>query len=291
MDTFKYSYKNEKENTIMMNIYNCGYQKCEAKFCVGPRYINSYLIHHVVSGKGYCSINYIDKKHKSQTNNAPVEDKVFEIKSGDTFIMYPDSIVTYFADDKDPWEYYWVGFGGSDAKNLLAQTNFSKDNIVIESKNNYRLKDFLLNIYYSTGENTSNKIRMIGFLYLFLSEIIKISSKTKANTDISVEYVKKAVEYIRDNYSQKITVVDIANFLGVSRSHLYRVFVKNLEKTPKEYLDYYRIKQSLILLERTALTVNEVSNTVGYSDQLHFSKVFKKMMEVSPREYRKNCVQ
>ena len=53
MEPFKFSYKTEKEDAIMVNIHRSGYQKCSAGYQMGPLSRSVYLIHHVVSGKGY----------------------------------------------------------------------------------------------------------------------------------------------------------------------------------------------------------------------------------------------
>lgn len=271
MESFKYSYKTDVDDNISVNVYNCGYQKCEGGYGIAPIIRRRYLIHHVVAGKGYLVIN----------------EKTYQITEGDTFIIYPNMVVSYYADKEDPWEYYWVGFGGADVKALILRTDFTKDSPVIQTEHSGELKEILLKIYKSSGEKAYHHIQMVGYLYLFLSVLIRCSVNSNYNVDISLEYIKKAVDYVAENYEKQITVNDIANCLGVSRSHLYRVFVNHLSKSPKAYLEEYRIRQAGVLLRQTTMMINEVANSVGYEDQLHFSKMFKKLMEVSPREYRK----
>ena len=108
MEPFKYSYKTEKDDAALVNVYNSGYQKCTPGYHMGPLTRNRYLIHHVVSGKGYYVVN----------------GETFSIQEGDSFLIYPNTVVSYFADREDPWEYYWVGFDGPDAKILISKTDF-----------------------------------------------------------------------------------------------------------------------------------------------------------------------
>lgn len=275
MDSFKYSYKTEKDDNILINVYNCGYQKCESGYAMGPVVRNRYLIHHVVSGKGRYT----------------VDQHTYEIHEGDTFIIYPNKVVSYVADESDPWEYYWVGFGGVDVKSLIAKTDFSPEHAVIHTQRGEELKEILLSIYHSSGGEFYRHIAMVGYLYLFLSVLIACSEKKEEEVDILQVYSKKAVDFISENYGTRIAVADIASHLGISRSHLYRVFMKYTGASPQSYLERYRIKQGSILLEQTSLSVSEVANSVGYEDPLYFSKVFKKWMHCSPKEYRKQQAQ
>lgn len=271
MEPFKFSYKTEKDDAVMMNIHNSGYQKCTAGYHMGPLTKTQYLIHHVVAGKG-CY----------QTG-----EQTYPLREGDTFLIYPGTVVSYWADEEEPWEYYWVGFQGADVRLLLEKTDFTRAHPVIRTEHSEELRELLLQIYRSSGGEYYKHVRMTGYLYLFLSKLVEYSSRAEETVDLSLEYAKKAVNYIAEHYSSPLTVADIAAHLGISRSHLYRVFVKNLELSPQHYLEQYRIRQSLALLEKTALPVSEVAASVGYEDQLHFSKVFKKHNGLSPRAYQK----
>lgn len=272
METFKYSYKIDKEENILVNVYNCGYQKCVSGYSMGPLVRRNYLMHHVFAGKGTLTVH----------------GKTYAIQTGDTFLITPNTVAHYEADVEEPWEYYWVGFDGAEVKNLIDRTDFSADCAVIQSGQSEVLKNLLMRLYGASGNTFHHQIRMVGYLYLILSVLLETAHKPQIPVDISMTYSKKAVDYIAAHYEKHITITDIAAELGVSRSHLYRVFVRHMGESPKVYLERFRIQQACILLVQTVLAVNEVANSVGYDDQLHFSKVFKKMKGVSPKEYRRS---
>ena len=73
--------------------------------------------------------------------------KTYEVTTHDTFLAYPDTTIEYVADNNNPFEYYWVGFNGIDAKLLLEQTDFCPQTPVISTKYSTELKDLLLQIY------------------------------------------------------------------------------------------------------------------------------------------------
>lgn len=99
-------------------------------------------------------------------------------------------------------------------------------------------------------------------------------------------YVQKSIEYISSNYSYAITVVDIAGYVGVSRSHLFRSFEAVLGRSPKEYLTDFRMKQACYLLEHSSLSITAIANSLGFDNSLYFSKTFHRQKGMSPKEYR-----
>ena len=80
---------------------------------------------------------------------------------------------------------------------------------------------------------------------------------------------------------------DIAYYVGISRSHLFRSFQHYMSRSPKEYLTEYRIKQACHLLRETDLSVSAIAYSVGFENNLYFSKAFRKQKGLSPSEYRK----
>ena len=101
---------------VGLNVYNSGHQRCSGGHFWGPAVRNFYLIHLVVSGKGYYTLG----------------NETYEVKKGSAFIIYPGTLVSYCADDNDPWEYCWVGFNGADASRLVELTSFEQDNPIIK---------------------------------------------------------------------------------------------------------------------------------------------------------------
>ena len=72
---------------------------------------------------------------------------------------------------------------------------------------------------------------------------------------------------------------------GISRSHLYRLFMDHISISPNEYLTRHRIQKAVALLETGRFSVGEVAYSTGFSDQLYFSRVFKKYQGVPPSQY------
>lgn len=100
------------------------------------------------------------------------------------------------------------------------------------------------------------------------------------------DYVARAVKYIRQNYQKEITVKTVADSLFISESYLSRLFKNTVGQTFGDYLTYYRIKKACELLRRPEGKIYEVAGLIGYRDQRYFSVIFKKLVGVTPKEFR-----
>ncbi|EHB68126.1 helix-turn-helix transcriptional regulator [Paenibacillus lactis] len=88
------------------------------------------------------------------------------------------------------------------------------------------------------------------------------------------------------NFSQKITIEDIAHFIGLNRSYLCSLFKRQMNVSIQDYLIRYRIDMACKMMGNAELSIGDIARSVGYSDPLLFSKMFKKIMGTSPKHYR-----
>lgn len=98
--------------------------------------------------------------------------------------------------------------------------------------------------------------------------------------------VKKALEYMEENYKEKLTLTELASELFVSQWHLSKLLNKHTKKSFSELLNEIRVREAKQLLKDPALRVGDVAETVGFLDIAHFSRVFKKYTNMSANEYR-----
>jgi AraC-like DNA-binding protein len=98
--------------------------------------------------------------------------------------------------------------------------------------------------------------------------------------------IQRAMAYINENYQNEITIKTLANIANVSESNLYAVFKKHVGVSPIAYLNHYRMSIAAHRLIDTLNTVSEIAYSVGIHDPLYFSKLFKKIYGIPPKEYR-----
>jgi len=99
--------------------------------------------------------------------------------------------------------------------------------------------------------------------------------------------IKNILDYVEKNYSEQITLQDMADYVHISKEYLCRVFNAMSDTSPIEYLNRYRIRQSTSLLIHTDKAVSDIALTCGFNNSSYFNKLFLRYIGCTPREYRK----
>ena len=255
-----------------LNMYRCGIEDCKGGHFWGPGVRDHYIIHYILGGKGIFTVG----------------SSTYSLEKNDGFLICPDTIVQYQADMDEPWSYAWVGFHGFKAAAYLKQAGLDNLNPVFRYERDDFLKNCLMGMIGTKHLSRGKEIRLLGLLYEFLSQLVETAEiKPIGKNNKKEEYVKKALEYIRMNYSRKISIAEIAHHVGLDRSYLYSLFNEFVNTSPQEYLIGYRMEKACDLMHTVSLTIGDISRSVGYEDPLLFSKAFKKVKGLSPREFRK----
>ncbi len=110
---------------------------------------------------------------------------------------------------------------------------------------------------------------------------------TEKNYDKRVERIKTTLTYIQEHYKEEIYIRDLAAVVNMNEQYFCRFFKKALGRSPMEYVNEYRIKQSVHLLEETDLPVMEICLECGYNNLGNFLREFKKQRAMTPLQYRK----
>lgn len=99
-------------------------------------------------------------------------------------------------------------------------------------------------------------------------------------------FVRMAQEYIAEHYPEKLSLAEVAEVAGISSGYLSSLFTQNLNCSFVDYLNQVRIDRACVYLEQNSLKNYEIAYRVGFQDEKYFSKLFKKLKGMSPKEYR-----
>lgn len=106
------------------------------------------------------------------------------------------------------------------------------------------------------------------------------------NNKLFNPYIRKAIEYVHENYSQDITIDSLCNYLDINKSYFCSLFKKYTGNTFSYFLNHFRVEKSKKLLIDTDLNLLDIAITVGFNNQNYYSMVFKKYTNMSPSKYR-----
>lgn len=270
---YKLKFTNEQSGELCLN--TCGCSKTEPLHSFGPAVRPHYLIHYVLDGKG----KFIIGK------------KEYPLEAGYGFLIEPDELTFYQADEFDPWTYIWVGFSGSQAGGYVRKMGLSEQYPIIHTEKTDELYAVVKDMIEHNTYSMSNELRRNGLLKMFLSIIAEsVSITEKEDIDKANNYVQRAIEYIRSNYCNPIKVSDVASYVCINRSYLYTLFESSLKMSPQQFLTVYRITKATELLEVTGFSIESIAFSCGYNDPLVFTKAFRQMKGISPSKYRKEII-
>lgn len=264
------------ENFVDLSLYQYGMEQCPPAYSFGPATRNHYLFHYVLSGTGRLIAN--DSRGISHE---------YQIRTGEGFMIFPRQINTYIADPKLPWEYIWLEFDGMRAREVIETAGLSPDHPVYHALYKDLRENMKEEMLYIAEHHNAPPFHLIGHLYLFIDYLSRSSSsQIAANGRIRDFYIKEALNYIEQNFQNDISVESIASFCGLNRTYFGRIFKETVGKSPQQFLLSYRMSKAAELLKLTGLSISDIGNAVGYPNQLHFSRAFKNVYGLSPREWR-----
>ena len=153
-----FEFKVFPQNSFMdLSLLQFGRSACKNGYSFGPAARNHYLFHFVLSGKGTL---YAD--------NSSGTTEIYKIHANEGFMLFPDQVTTYIADNDDPWEYIWIEFDGFQAKTAVDKSGLSMDNPVYRSQAPELRELALQEMVYIINNKDAASFNLIGHTYLFL---------------------------------------------------------------------------------------------------------------------------
>jgi AraC-like DNA-binding protein len=212
--------------------------------------------------------------------------------SADHFFILPKGKAhSYGSNSNSPWTIYWIHFDGEKADYF--SLGFNKPTPVIPEKDS-RIKErlYLFEEIYSTlknGYSKSNIEYSISSLFHFLGSLKFLSAYRESLSLKQSErnFIDDAVHFMHENIHKKLTLKDLANYSKLSTSHFSALFQLKTGFSPLNYFSQLKIQQSCHYIDFTDMKINKICIMMGFDDPLYFSRVFTKIMGISPTEYRK----
>jgi YesN/AraC family two-component response regulator len=144
----------------------------------------------------------------------------------------------------------------------------------------------LFSMYISKFENTNDfsKLNKLSNQMVLDYCNLTLDHKLKGYSPV----VKKVIDYILLNIQNDLNVGEIAKLFFISPTYLSKLFKKDAGCSVIEYINKQRVKRATYLLKNTALPIHQISSMVGIDDLNYFSRLFKKYMDITPSQFRKN---
>lgn len=253
-----------KESLIYLQ--EIGQSKALKKHTSSRDYLDSFLFFVVLDGDGI--IRYKDKEYKLHKNS----------------VVFIDCNNPY-SHMSDNWTIRWIHINGINMKNIYNKyLSRNGKNVFISNNTNYVSLLSDIDMIAKSNDHTSDMqiySKIVEILSLLMSETIR-KDKSKDNK-YNIEEIKK---YIDDNYLNNLTLQDLSNIFHINKFYLTRLFKGTYSTTIIDYINKKIITKSKELLRYSDYSIEQISSICSINDSNYFSRLFKKIEGITPKEYR-----
>jgi AraC-like DNA-binding protein len=234
-----------------------------------------------------------------------VEGIVYEVEAGDVIICNPGiKHQNILVNPKEPTVEFFAGFTDFHFKNMPPNSIVLKDGSYILHTNTETKQEISRHCYEMIAENEASQVgkyfmlkaHLIQILLLMIRDITEVEDNSQKGCNFesyNKSYaVKKIINYLNENYENKISLDQIAHNMYLSPVYISKIFKEETGESPINYLIKIRLEKAKdILLTSEGGSIKSIANRVGYDDVYHFSKLFKKYYGISPLYYKKTALE
>ncbi|MBQ7604010.1 MAG: AraC family transcriptional regulator [Clostridia bacterium] len=242
-----------------------GFHNCPPDHKYGPAIREVFLLHYVLSGRGVFSFR----------------GKRFELGAGEGFFICPGEVTSYQADGDDPWTYFWTGAGRTDETERALRNHGLGDSsgvfLFYKDREEIRTAQKLLRAdpAIRNSQNNWDFESSVALFFLAIQSLPRVVSKP-ASTN---EMIQKAKFFMEERFAANLTVEEMAKHLNVSRSGLYKIFMKETQKSPQRAIIDFKLDKARRMIESGEFTLTQIALSCGFCDLSHFYKAYKAYRE------------
>ena len=139
------------------------------------------------------------------------------------------------------------------------------------------------NIIKNKQRTFCDKVESRGIVYQLMARFLK---DAQPKTEINDDRIQKVLSYIRKNIYKTIDIDSLAAISCLSKDHFIRLFKKEINNTPLQYINQKKIEKAQLILITDSMPVKNISYLLAYEDHSYFNRLFKKLPGVTPQQYR-----
>ena len=215
----------------------------------------------------------------------------YRVTENQYFILPAGVAHAYGSDPKEPWTIYWIHFKGKLASFFAAGQGIPMDiKPGIYSRISDRIELFeeiFHTLEMGYGRDNRSYASAVFHYYLGTLRYLQPYRNAANHKEEKTDVVTAAIHYMRENLERKLSLEEIVAHTGYSLSHFSALFTKQTGYSPFAYFNHLKIQQACKLLDFTDMKINQICYKIGIEDSYYFSRLFRKIMGMSPREYKK----
>lgn len=266
----------QNHNSELFHLHSFGKLFPDSNYIISRKENNNTIIECVLDGLGYFEYNSV----------------ITTLEKGDCYIIKPGKGHTYYSDDKNPYTKIWFSVSGSIVDEWLKLYKIDTPIFVrqLDITPYYnQLKQIALG-----KPNFDNEKRLMLLTHNVLFEMGMTAPKENKHQKSEMHYIKTndnvildVKKYIEKQCNERLKIKDAATKFGISPSIMNKMFTDKYGISPNKYHMQCKLQSSVYFLESTDLSIDMISETVGFCDRSHFRKAFLQEYGITPSKYRK----
>ena len=217
------------------------------------------------------------------------KNKIWEVNAGEILYCWKGTAHHYWADKEKPWTIFWMHVQGKEVDLLLKESGINANQPLLKVGHSSQLISLFREIldvlkngftYHSALYISSLAKQVFSFQYYLLQENNSFISEDKQFKDILI--------FLQDHVNETLDIATMAKHSHLSATYFIRKFKHKFGYSPVVYFNRLKIQSACHLLLMSNRSVKEIAFSLGFEDPLYFSRLFRKIMNVSPLEYRKS---
>jgi len=248
------------------------YPKAKGHACVRERGCPEVIFIYCTAGHGWCEL--AGKRHEVGTNHL--------------LVVPANTPHVYGAAKNHPWTIHWFHAAGANVPEYLAKLEVTAQNPVAPLAGDVQL----MTLFEDVLEGLEHGFTLTHLIYAAhsLAHLMGLILRRKAEFSHGAadprERVAKSIEFMKGHLREPLQIATLSAIVNLSRSHYTTLFRRVTGYAPLSYLNHLRMQRAVQLLNSTSLSIKEISDQLGFSDQFYFSRAFRKMHAHSPSEHR-----
>jgi AraC-like DNA-binding protein len=248
------------------------YPKAQYHFRQRPHGVDQHILIYCVEGNG----------------SAQVMKKTYKLNPGSFVIIPAGETHNYAASEDNFWTIYWLHFKGAISSKLvdilMQKNNGHHGTVEFQPKRQQLFEDMYTCL--ERGYSNDNLCYANMCLYHFISSFLYDDQFNLSEKVHAADPVESSISFMQQHLAQLLSLEEIAQSVNFSASHYSAIFRKKTGFAPIEYFNHLKIQRACQYLHFTELRVKEIADKLGFEDPYYFSRLFTKLMGMSPNQYR-----
>ena len=262
-------------NQVLKDLHICSigyYPKAKDHYTYRKKGLSENFLFYCVDGHGRYQIG----------------DQHYEVGPNEFFILPQNIEHSYGSDPDHPWSIYWIHFGGESLPGLNKAQAFQKHFKPFYIKDNGDITSLFVKIYKTLelGYSIDNLLFANMSLSYFLTLFVYNSRHYAATTDVKIDCVDSAILFMKENINENISLNNLSSQYNYSVSRFSNLFKQKTGYAPIDYFLQLKMQKACQNLDFTERSIKDIAFSMGFDDPYYFSKRFRKIIGMSPKQYR-----